>query len=52
MDEPAPMHKHYAGTVEFDWATYFLRHFDSGLNVEQYCERNQCSKTTWYRIKK
>ena len=52
MGEPAPMHKYYADTVELDWGTHFRRQPDSGLNVEQYCKHNRCSRATWCRVKK
>ena len=51
IGEPSRMKTHYADTIDFDWASHFVRQADSGLNVRQYCKLNQCSRTTWYRVK-
>ena len=53
MAQPSRMIWHYADAIEFDWASYFVRQAASanGLNVQQYCQVNQCSRTTWYRVK-
>ncbi len=52
MGEPCRMKTHYADTIDFDWASHFVRQADSGLNVRQYCKLNQCSRSTWYHVKK
>ncbi len=52
MGDPAPMHTHYADTIDFDWAAHFVRQSESGLTVTDYCKQNRCSTRTWYHIKR